>query len=90
MRSCIVFESDMTTEELSLVVSGRELNGRTLTSSCKVYASSGWVMLTAPQLYSLPRTWTPGDVRSITLSLTDTEAVAMTEYEWLLTHEVTE
>lgn len=88
-RACIVFESSLTTADLTAAVTDRELAGRALTSTCRLYASGSQVMLTGPQSYALPRTWAPGDVRSITLADSDVEAVAMTDYEWLLAHEVT-
>lgn len=89
MRSCTVFTTDMTPAELVEVVTTRELNGRSLTSTCRLYADNGTAMITAPESFALPRHWVGGDVVCITLGDDDAEAVAMTQHDHLLAHEVT-
>jgi hypothetical protein len=88
MRSCTVFTHSMTSEQLAAVVADRELNGRALTSTCRLYELDGTAMITAPESFALPRHWTGGDVIYITVADDDLAAVALTEHEHLLAHEI--
>ena len=88
MRVAFVWEDSIDASALSVAVRDRVLYGRSLTSTCKLYASGGTIMLTGPQSFALPRNWVDGGLVCIQLADSDEDAADNAGYSSLLAHEV--
>jgi hypothetical protein len=91
MRTALVWEdAALDMAALEAAVTDREIYGRHLTSTCKLYHSEGVTLLTGPESYYSPRNWLGGDVRWMDQGSTDLEAASnCVGYSHLVEHEVT-